>query len=209
MSNEQLVMEIQKGETRHYETLWEQVKLFAYKRAWSFFGKHADRLKSLGVELDDLKQEAYLALYGAVEGFRADRGAGFLTYADFHIKKSFHAAARFHRGATRNYSETSLEFEHGGETYSLLDTLADETAESGFENVLDREYLSKAAPVLEKALGRLTECQRETALACIGGGLPYAEYAKRMGLTRATAQQAGHRALKNLRANPELAACAV
>lgn len=212
MTNEQLVLSIQAGETHFMGTLWEQVERFALQQIGKFYSRHADRCKSLSVDMEDLRQEAYLALYGAIEGYNADKGVKFLTYANYHFTKCFYTAVGLHR-ATRKYSEVSFDFtiavNDKGEALSLLDTMADDTAEAEFDNIAEYDYWSKVTPILQQALSLLGESQKETAIACFGQGLSYSEFARQRGTGRAATRQAGIRALANLRANTELAACAL
>lgn len=80
MTNEQLVARIRTGENEadNMFQLWKQNKGFIYKVARRFSGY---------AEMDDLMQEGYLGLDEAVRQYRADKDAGFLTYATFWIRQ--------------------------------------------------------------------------------------------------------------------------
>lgn len=125
MTNEQLVLKIQAGETQFMGMLWEQVERFALQQIGKFYSRHTDRCKSLGVDMENLRQEAYLILYGAIEGYNADKGVKFLTYANYHFIKCFYAAVGLHR-ATRKYSEVSFDYavNDNGETVTLLSSVS-------------------------------------------------------------------------------------
>ena len=211
MTNEQLALKIQAGETHLMGKLWEQSEGFVFQQAGKFYKQHFNRCKSLGIEFEDLTQEAYLALYEAVKNFDAEKGYKLLTYARFHFIKRFYAALGLHR-ATRKYTEVSFDvvakINANGDYISLLDILADETAETEFENIAEQDYLSKVTPILQAVLNDLSNTQRETALTCFGRGLSYAEYARQKGVSKATTSKAAKRALNNLRANADLMACA-
>lgn len=75
LTNEQLAARIQAGEnvSQNMARLYSQVKGFIHSIAWKYRG--------CGVELEDLAQEGFLALYDAVDGYDCSQGAGFLTYA--------------------------------------------------------------------------------------------------------------------------------
>ena len=137
-----------------------------------------------------------------------EKGVKFLTYAGYHLIKCFYASVGLHR-ATRKYTEYSLDYvkvdNAKGDSLSLLDIIPDQTAEAEIENAVEREYWSQVGIILNKALSGLSVPQRETAINCYGKGLSYSEYARQRGVTRATTQQSGERALKALRANPILA----
>ena len=89
MTNEELVLRIKAGETSLMDELWSQVYKFAYMRAGKFFNTYADRCQSFGLELEDIQQESFFAIYKAVEGFKPEQGVVFLTYAGYCLKKAF------------------------------------------------------------------------------------------------------------------------
>ncbi|MFR3031105.1 MAG: hypothetical protein ACLTNO_07330 [Blautia sp.] len=72
MTNEQLVVLIQDGidEAENMRLLWQQNQGFIGKLAMIYSGQE---------ELDDLKQEGYLALCDAVRGYDAVRGVPLST----------------------------------------------------------------------------------------------------------------------------------
>ena len=80
LSNEQLVVRIRAGEdvVENMEALYLQVKNFIHVIALRYQGQ---------AELDDLKQEGYLALYDAVDGYEPDSGFLFLTDARHWIRQ--------------------------------------------------------------------------------------------------------------------------
>lgn len=212
MTNEILVIKIQSGETDLMPTLWEQVERFTNQQAAKFYYKHAERCASMGVELEDLQQEAFLGIYKAVEQYNADKGVKFLTYAGYHLMKRFSSALKMNRAEGRRPTPMSLDetmaVNDNGEAVNLLNILPDQTAEEELEEVIERVYMDNANTILQRALDCLPVAQRETAINCFGYGLSYAEYGRQRNANRATTRQSGERALKNLRANPELAACA-
>ena len=83
MTNEEIAVRIQAGETELLPVLWEQVERFvsqmAGKAAWA-----AGHVTSF----DDLRQCGYLALVDAVKGYSEDKGK-FLTWFGFFLKTAF------------------------------------------------------------------------------------------------------------------------
>ncbi len=80
MTNEELVVRIKNGidVADNMLALWEQNKRFI----------HVIALKYKGVaELEDLEQEGYLVLHDAIDGFNAEMGYRFLTYAEHRIRQ--------------------------------------------------------------------------------------------------------------------------
>lgn len=81
MTNEQLVIQLKAGiHTAEYmKQLWEQNR--------GMIGKIACKYKGYE-DLEDLKQQGFLGLYDAVEGYNPDQGTSFITYAKFWIQQS-------------------------------------------------------------------------------------------------------------------------
>ena len=80
MTNEQLVARIQVGEDTAVNMLqlWEQNQRFIGMIAVKYSGY---------AEMDDLKQEGYLALCEAVRHYNPDQGVPFINYAAFYIRQ--------------------------------------------------------------------------------------------------------------------------
>ena len=86
MDNEQLVARIQAGdnEAENMLQLWQQNKGFIAMMA---------RRYSAGAEMEDLEQEGYIAMCEAVHHYDSDRGASFISYAAFWIKRRMRICA--------------------------------------------------------------------------------------------------------------------
>lgn len=80
MSNEQLVYRIKAGEdtANNMLRLWEQNQRFIGMIAVKYSGY---------AEMDDLKQEGYLALCEAVRHYNSDQAVPFINYAAFYIRQ--------------------------------------------------------------------------------------------------------------------------
>ena len=80
MTNEQLTARIKAGidTSENMLQLWQQMKGFIHKTAMHYQGI---------ADVDDLDQEGYLALYDAVDGYDAESGYKFITYAKYWINQ--------------------------------------------------------------------------------------------------------------------------
>ncbi len=80
MTNEQLAARIKAGidTSENMLQLWQQMKGFIHKIAMHYQGI---------ADVDDLDQEGYLALYDAVDGYDAESGYKFITYAKYWINQ--------------------------------------------------------------------------------------------------------------------------
>ena len=88
-SNEELALQIRAGERGKIMELWARVRRFALWRArrWAAFGR--------GVTVDDLEQEAFIALLDALERWRETDGPLLSVYA-LRLKAAFTAATGQH-----------------------------------------------------------------------------------------------------------------
>lgn len=79
-SNEELVRLIQLGYDRdnRLTQLWDQNKPLIYRFAKSYMTRHTT--------IEDLMQEAFIGFMQAVEDYKSDKGANFMTYAEYHIR---------------------------------------------------------------------------------------------------------------------------
>lgn len=208
MTNEELVIKIKTGDNSLMPTLWEQVERFTKQQAANYFYKHSSRCAAMGVELEDLYQEAYLAIYNAVNAYNPDKGVKFLTYANYHLLKQFNRAIkieRIDRPAPISLDTVITNFENG--EANLLNILPDLAAQKKLDDVINQIYLDEIRPMIKKALDTLTPLQKDVAINCLCGGMSYTEFGRIRGANRVTIRQAAKRALKHLRAIPELTSC--
>jgi len=208
MTNEELVLKIQSGDTSLIPTLWLQVEKFVKQQAEKFYYNHSKQCDAFGVEADDLYQEGYFAICKAVEQYNPDKGVKFLTYAGYHIIKCFYSAAKLNRAAGK-HSAISLDaptnFDGNDGDLTILNILDATSANDEIDNIINREYMRVVLPILNEVLQALSVTQRDTVINCLGFGMSYSEYARYRGVTRATVQHSCDRALKNLRLSPVMA----
>lgn len=202
MTNEELVLRIQAGERDQMAALWDQVKLYAYKRACVFYYGHTNRCIELNIEVNDLKQEAYLGVYQAAQKYRAEYGVKFLTYAEYHLKNAFFSAAKLKNTGYR-YREVKLEdlkaVNADGDTREY--TLPDLRAADEIGEFIQQEQQGEIEVALSAALGCISVPHRNAVYHCVGRNLTYAEYARQNGVSRQRAHQLVKRGLEILRSN--------
>ena len=144
-------------------TLWAAVRGYAVKKArrWAAALHHR-----CGVELDDLMQEAYLAMLRAVELWRPDGGAGFIGMFDFALRSAFADACSIRTVRGRNDPlQTAVSLDApvgaGGEEISALsDLVQDDQAEDRLLEV-ERDELAEA---VQAALQQLPNELREALI---------------------------------------------
>ena len=109
-------------------TLWAAVRGYAAKKARRWVAALHHRC---GVELDDLMQEAYLAMLRAVRLWRSDGGTGFIGIYELTLRTAFADVCGLRTMRNRNdplQTAVSLDTpvgEDGEETNALVDFVQD------------------------------------------------------------------------------------
>ena len=159
MTNEELALQIRAGERGKITELWAQVRRFALWRArrWAAFGR--------GVTVDDLEQEAFIALLDALERWREADGP-FLSIYALRLKGVFMKATgqRTKRSRMEPLNQaTSLDAPIGddGEGGTLEEFVEDPSGGKGFEAVEERDTLEHLRADMEEAMGSIPAEQRE------------------------------------------------
>lgn len=210
MTNEELVLRIKAGETSLMDELWSQVYKFAYMQAGKFFNAYADRCQSFGLELEDIQQESFFAIYKAVEGFKPEQGVVFLTYAGYCLKKAFFDMTKMNykgwqKNAVRSCS-CSLDAPistNDGE-YSLADTLVSEDDTEG--KVVEKVYAENLSRDIAEAVGALRTSWRDVIHSVYFIGLRPADIARAEGCARTVVSKKHRSALAYLAQSPVLQA---
>ena len=125
MTNEQLAEAVKAGDQDRLLELWEAVRRFAYQQAlrWAAAGRG-------GTTVEDLQQEAFLALLDTLEGWDNGKGA-FLTWHGLRLKAAFTAATKQRTQRDRlDPLQISLSFDapltdSQGDPFTLADVIPD------------------------------------------------------------------------------------
>lgn len=197
MTNEELAQQIQQGERDLILPLWEQVRRFARDRAFRWHRATGGRG---GVTLDDLEQEAFIALLEALEGW--DEKAGkFLTWYDLRLKSAFTAATAQRTQRDRlDPLESALSLDTpllDGEDdlFTLADVVADPRAEQDMENLEEIERQES----VRRVVNSLQTEQRQVILLRYYHDMTREQTAQRLHLTKARAATIEAKALRLLR----------
>ena len=98
MSNEELALAIQSGETERMGELWEQVEKFI---AWNAQRVMPTLGESPTIEVSDLVQSGYFALVAAVKSYNA-AGGPFLKWLKLYLKTAFAETAGYRTTKMQN-----------------------------------------------------------------------------------------------------------
>ena len=84
MTNEELAMKVKAGDREAVPALWEQVRRLCLLILRRFAVGHEENLAAHGVTMEDLEQEAFLAVLDAVEAYTP--GLAFVSYLAYPIR---------------------------------------------------------------------------------------------------------------------------
>lgn len=197
MTNEELARRIQQGERDLLLQLWEQVRRYAHDRAYKWFRATNGRG---GQTVQDLEQEAFLALLEALEGWTETAGP-FLPWYSLRLKAAFTAATAQRTQRDRKdplqdcLSLDAPLTDREGDPFTLEDTIPDQRAEEDLETVEERE--KQAA--IRRVLDSLQTEQRRVILLRYFYGLTREQTAQRLHLTKTRASTIEAKALRLLR----------
>lgn len=162
MTNEQLTLDIQNGNRAALTELWGAVRPLLLSMAWKFYQKQGkERCSSHGVTLEDLQQEAFFALYDAVQAYKPEKGYQLTTYLHYATENRFKACMGIQGKADALNHADRLERPIPGdeEQREQGDSIPDEKAEAALFAVDDRQEREHFHNVLEQALGELSVVQ--------------------------------------------------
>lgn len=203
LSNEELAVMTHSGSRDAAAQLWEQVKRLVFLLAFKFFNAQRPACASCGVEIEDVQQEAFLAVMDAVEDFSPVKGYKFNTYLRFHTKNRFNALIGYqgNRAPRPLDQAASLDEAAAGEddVLPLLELVEDPTAAGAFEDAEEREYTKQLHEALQKAMDTLDKQQGEVLRARYYDGLTLKSYAQKVDETPERIRQIEAKALRNMR----------
>ena len=164
MTNEQLAIAIQQGDTDKTAELWENICKLLYKLADEIYFKYESRFISSGVTAEDLKQECYFVFLDMVNAYKPEKEYKFTSYAGLQFKCRLRKLLGICNGRDVVPLNSARSFDvdlTGTEDFTLLDSLESETAAADFETAEDNIFNYELAQTLEKMMNDyLTEQQK-------------------------------------------------
>ena len=198
MSIEELVTEIQAGNTGAKNELWERLHRWVYKLCL----KYKLYAEGKGYELDDLISWAWFGVERAISKYTPKKGYKFITITKYHIINTIREGLGL-RGHQKEPFTLSLDepIPNGeDEDTTHLDMLEDESAAVPFEDAEDRAQ----AEWLWSRVDKLDERRAYVLRAHYKDGAPFIEIGKYLGVAGSRAAQLKNEALRALRKDEEL-----
>lgn len=185
MTNEELAIALQHGDTSALEALWEQTKRLAFCTVRQY-------RPSVTVDLDDLLQTAFLGLRAAAFAYDPNRGT-FAALMPFFIRRECRQTLGLDRKAV---ATTSLDAPLNDETEDTLEDLLADDSLPPMTEAVEREELCRD---VREAVDRLDERQSATVRGHWLEGQTLEQIARSLGISTEGARQLEQRAFERLR----------
>lgn len=202
MTNEQRALAIQNGDSSQAGPLWESVDRLIFKLMSRYFSYGATRM----VEQDDLLQAGFLAMMAAVKDYDEAKHLKFTSYLSLHCKQKAYELlglrSKCQPDTVSLYTPTTED-----EDAALLDTLEDDTAQTGFEDTEHALYIDQLRNTLGECIDALPDIEGETIALRFFGGKTLQEAADILGKHPSyirTLEQSGLRHLRHPRTRRRL-----
>lgn len=207
MTNEEMANAAQTGSRAALSQLWEAVRPLLFSLAWKFYQKQGkERCSSHGVTLEDLQQEAFFALYDAVQAYKPEKGYQLTTYLHYATENRFRACMGIQGKADALNHADRLERPIPGdeEGREQGDSIPDEKAEAALLAVDDQEEQAHFRNVLEQALGELSVVQSAVLRHRFTQQHTRQQTAEALHITAEAVRREEARALQLLRGKPSV-----
>lgn len=159
MTNEELAAKVKDGDPEATLLLWEGVRRFVERRAWSY--KTAYECKE---DAEDFVQSGFIAMLKAAEKYDPACGWKFLTIFAYYLKSAFSEVIGT-RSSKRDALRDAISLDaprcgEDGDGESLAYFKPDETASLAFIGVEYENFIQYTQRVIAAALDTLPEAQR-------------------------------------------------
>lgn len=203
LTNEELAILIQNGDTDYYGDLWKQVEPIIKRKCSCFYTRSKNRLSSLEVEYDDLVQECYFALVDAVNAFDSKGDLKFTSYLNYPVKNRFSILSNNRTSSQKHdpmLCSTSLNIDVGTENPCVLGELvADDTTQADFDAIEQQDWNRALHEAEEMAISSLAENQQMVIRLRFFKNKSRKEISQEMGISVERVRQLELKALMYLR----------
>lgn len=197
MTNEELVLAVQQGDSDKMPQLWTQIERLVSWKANKLINALGDNCP---VEFDDLYNSGYIALCNAVERYDPEHGA-FSTHFMLHLKTAFAEATGYRsEKQRRDPLHRASSFDDpvpGTDNLVLGDLIPDGTDLEG--DTVEKIWQQQLHDALDKALGTLDPTEEQTLRTVYYDGQSLAELAESIDIPYEKAKYLHHKALGRMR----------
>lgn len=204
MSNEELAIKIQQGNTELLGTLWDRLFLLVCKKANQF---HEYSKGRGGLEIEDLTQIGFLAMVEAAETYNPQLEAKFATWLCIYLRKCFQiASGRLYEDSTgqtrpKDALDCAISLHtpigNDDEAGELMEIVA--APSSVIDDAEENVWRQQLRCAVNEVLNTLPEDQRRALQLRYWNGLTFEQAAEEMDTTDSAIQALLSKALKTIR----------
>ena len=207
MTNEALAELIQQGDNDELlPVLWEKTAKLLYKMSAQTYILYKDALKQHGILPEDLNQECYTVLLGAVKAYDSNKGYMLSTYFGYQFKqvlrKLLNGADVLDRIDTKSFDDPMTDPESGA-GFERVDMLVWRNTELFTYRTSNNLRQTSYYTPLHKALDSLAPADREIIdlrfFSLPGAVMSYTDMGERLGISLECVRQRLNNALNKLR----------
>lgn len=205
ITNEELAIRFQNGEKELINELWNNTQKLFYLKSNKFYNRFTNKCIACGVELADIYQSCFFALYEAAKAYKVDSEYKFTTYITYSFKNTVNAL--LNSGRRRNITDplndypSSLDVPLTEDTETTkADLLPDDAAVQSFNNAEERIYTEELHNALEQAIqAACNEREANILRRLYWNGETLAEAAKVCGVAPNSVHQSRNHAFRAIR----------
>lgn len=149
MTNEELAVKIQEGQTQHYTELWNKNKKLLYKIL------HTKIIKGLYIppyiQLEDLQQEMYFALCKAVNAYNREKPYSFNSYLEYSVMNILRDCLPSKPLQESSYNQPAT----SEDDTELIELMIDENAETKYKTL----ELTELQKIVRESVAELPQTQ--------------------------------------------------
>ncbi|MBQ7075641.1 MAG: sigma-70 family RNA polymerase sigma factor [Clostridia bacterium] len=195
MSNEELVKEIQQGNTGAKNELWERV----YKLAYIFCRPYQAYAAEQYMDMDDLMHAAWFGVERAIKAYNPEKEYAFTTYLRYYVRNVIREVLGLRGKPLPLISSLDETIDEDGDI-CRLDTIEDETATDAFDAIEDEQ----AAAWIWSRVERLPAGERDAILLYYRDNISLSEQGRRNGCSHQAIAERRESGLNMLRKDREL-----
>ena len=204
MTNEELALQVQEGNTAALEQLAQQNSGLMRRAAYRLFILCGGPENNTGMEYADALQIVFLGLYGAAMAYDPAKGFMLSSYLWRQTQRAYRDQYR-RQEKDPLASADSIDREISGEAETLvLDNIPDESAAAAFEDCEQVMFARQARTAIDEAMQRLPDNLREAVQSVYLDGGGVADYARENVCSSQNIETIIRRAFRQLRRCREL-----
>lgn len=204
-TNEELALAFQQGDSKALDCLWEANQGLFSQLCFRYYSEFKNVCDRCGVQLEDLKQETFLALREAAQSFDTDRKVKLTSWMSYFLKRRFHGLLGWRSGKRPLNGAVSLDLPVGEEKETLLgDLQPDPSAAEAFDQAEQSIYQQQLHTALEDGLHDLSEGCAEIVRRLYFEGQTSGQVARQMGCKVTDVNRQKRNALRQLSKNERL-----